>query len=239
MKKHLIILLLIIPSIIYSYNHVFDEGNQEYSNENYNEALQIYFSIKDSNNAILYYNIANCYYKLNDFPSAILYYEKSLKLDNTLTDTKYNLEIANLRIIDRIEKLPELFYIKWWNYICNIFTIKTWQIFSIILIWLFLILKITERYYMYLRIWSKIIFILSLITLLITVDVYKKSKERYAILFSSIETVRSAPSEKSTNLFNIHSGTKIEIVDQIGNWINIKIDNGNTGWINLLSCKEI
>ena len=71
LAKIMIILLLIIPRIIYSYNHIFDEGNQEYSNENYNEALQIYFSIKDSNNAILYYNIANCYYKLNHFPSAL------------------------------------------------------------------------------------------------------------------------------------------------------------------------
>lgn len=239
MKKSIIILLLFIPIITYSYNNIFDEANQKYSNENYSEALDIYSSIKDSGNAIVYYNIANCYFKLNDFANSILYYEKCLKLDNTFTDAKYNLSIVNLKIIDRIEKIPELFYKKWWNNICNMFTIKMWQIFSIILIWIFLILKITKKYSRYFKTWSKIVLGIALVNFLITINTYEESKERYAILFNAVETVRSAPSEKSTNLFNIHSGTKLKITDQIGNWINIKIDNGNTGWIILSSCKEI
>ena len=36
----------------------------------------------------------------------------------------------------------------------------------------------------------------------------------------------SAPSEQSTNLFSLHIGTKVNIEDQIENWVNIRIANG-------------
>ena len=41
----------------------------------------------------------------------------------------------------------------------------------------------------------------------------------------------SAPSENSKNLFTIHLGTKVLLIDKIGNWHNIKLDNGSKGWI--------
>jgi|TARA_B110000093_G_C12736045_1_gene312325 hypothetical protein len=49
----------------------------------------------------------------------------------------------------------------------------------------------------------------------------------------------SAPSDKSTNLFTLHIGTKINIKDQIGDWLNINISNGKKGWIRLSDIKEI
>ena len=49
--------------------------------------------------------------------------------------------------------------------------------------------------------------------------------------------VNSAPSNSSTILFSLHSGTKVEIIEKIGNWLNVKIENGNTGWIEDYKCK--
>ena len=49
----------------------------------------------------------------------------------------------------------------------------------------------------------------------------------------------SAPSGKSTKLFTLHLGTKININDQIEDWVNISIDNGKKGWILTQNLKEI
>ena len=64
-----------------------------------------------------------------------------------------------------------------------------------------------------------------------------KYKVVEAIIFSSTTIANSAPTNNSTNLFSLHSGSKVEIVDAIGDWINIKIANGNNGWIKESDCK--
>ena len=49
----------------------------------------------------------------------------------------------------------------------------------------------------------------------------------------------SAPSKQSTELFNLHIGTKVKISDSINNWINIVLENGKKGWILKENIKEI
>ena len=63
--------------------------------------------------------------------------------------------------------------------------------------------------------------------------------KKEAIIFTSSVVVNSAPTTNSTNLFSLHSGSKIEILDTIGEWINIKIANGKNGWIKKSDCKTL
>ena len=63
--------------------------------------------------------------------------------------------------------------------------------------------------------------------------------KKEGIIFSSSVIVNSAPTANSTNLFSLHAGIKIEVADEIGDWINIKITNGNTGWIKKNHCKVL
>ena len=43
-----------------------------------------------------------------------------------------------------------------------------------------------------------------------------KLSNNEAIIFASVVSVNSAPTESSTNLFALHSGTKIELIDHLG-----------------------
>ena len=49
----------------------------------------------------------------------------------------------------------------------------------------------------------------------------------------------SAPSNQANKLFTLHIGSKVTINDQIENWVNISIANGNKGWVALKHIKEI
>ncbi|MFN6090968.1 MAG: SH3 domain-containing protein, partial [Bacteroidota bacterium] len=53
----------------------------------------------------------------------------------------------------------------------------------------------------------------------------------FAIIMDSSAYAKSAPDAKGTNLFLLHNGTKVEIVEEQEGWKKIKIANGNTGWM--------
>jgi len=82
--------------------------------------------------------------------------------------------------------------------------------------------------------------ILSFFLFFVTIKKYNQNiNVKEAIIYSSVINVMSAPSEQSTNLFSLHIGTKVNIEDQIENWVNIKIANGKKGWVLIENLKEI
>ena len=53
-----------------------------------------------------------------------------------------------------------------------------------------------------------------------------------AIVMRPVTSVKSSPSaEASTDLFILHEGTKVRILDTVGNWNNIELADGRQGWI--------
>jgi len=242
MKRLIFILSLFICSQSFASEQVFEQGNKQYANENYSAAISLYNSILTSGSESneLYYNLGNCYYKTNDWANAIWHYEKSLQLNNN-EKTIHNLELAKLKIIDRIEPLPQLFYKKWWNHLIQTLSTQVWQILALFGIGLIFILQLISQFTsLKSKLITKIFSAIAVIILLITQTSYHNNfTKKEAIIFSETITVNSAPTRISANLFTLHAGSKIEIIDIIGDWINIKIANGNSGWITQNSIKEL
>jgi hypothetical protein len=67
---------------------------------------------------------------------------------------------------------------------------------------------------------------------------YTQSAEE-AVVFSPTITVKSSPDEKSTDLFVLHEGTKVRLLDQISGWYEIRIANGSVGWLPKTSLEKI
>ena len=242
MKRLIFILSLFICSQNFASEQVFEKGNIQYANENYSLAISLYDSIlkSGSESSELYYNLGNCYYKTNDWANAIWHYEKSLQLNNN-EKTIHNLEFAKLKIIDRIEPLPQLFYKKWWINLTLTLSTKIWQILAFLCIGLIFILKLISQFTSLknkpiTKVFSAVTII---ILLIIQTSYYNNFTKKEAIIFYETITVNSAPTSRSTNLFTLHAGCKVEIIDVIGDWINIQIANGNSGWITQNSIKEL
>jgi len=242
MKRLIFILSLFICSQNFASEQVFELGNKQYVNENYSAAISLYDSILTSGleSSELYYNLGNCHYKTNDWANAIWHYEKSLQLNHN-EKTIHNLELAKLKIIDRIEPIPQLFYKKWWINLTQTLSTQVWQILSLFGIGLIFILQLISQFTsLKSKLITKILSAITVIILLITQTSYHNNfTKKEAIIFSETITVNSAPTSSSTNLFILHAGSKVEIIDAIGDWINIKIANGNSGWIAQNSIKEL
>ena len=242
MKRLIFILSLFICSQNFASEQVFELGNKQYVNENYSAAISLYDSILISGleSSELYYNLGNCHYKTNDWANAIWHYEKSLQLNNN-EKTKHNLELVKLKIIDRIEPLPQLFYKKWWINLTQTLSTQVWQILTLFGMGFIFILQLISQFTsLKSKLITKIFSAITVIILLITQTSYHNNfTKKEAIIFSETITVNSAPTSSSTNLFTLHAGSKVEIIDTIGDWINIKIANGNSGWIAQNSIKDL
>ncbi len=219
---------------------VFNKANSFYQKGEYDKAIELYHQILSSGYSAkeVLFNIANSYYRLNQFHYAILYYERARRLDPSDEDINFNLRMANLHIVDKFDEVPKFFLVKWWANLIDSYSSKTWSTLAIFSIWisavvfaLFLVVNNVNI--------KKALFALGLLLffLFIANSIFAYSRYHnetttdYAIVFAINSYVKSSPDENSTDLFILHQGTKVQILDRIGKWLKIRIPNGNIGWI--------
>ena len=53
----------------------------------------------------------------------------------------------------------------------------------------------------------------------------------YAVVMVPVSNVKSAPNSTGNNLFILHMGTKIQILEEVQNWIRIELADGRQGWM--------
>ena len=151
------------------------------------------------------------------------------------------MDLAQLKIVDKIEAIPSLFIEKWYNSFIYIFIIDTWAILCIALLWLsFLVFTIKKLlFYKFPKNLFTILFVLTILSFVFANSNFKQIIQKNAIIFSSSVVVKSAPSYNSNDLFSLHAGSKVHILDQIGDWIYVSVVNGNKGWMTKENCIEI
>ena len=222
------------------YNQEFAKANFYYNESKYDTALVIYNRIIDAGyvSSPLLYNIGNTYFKLRNYPMAILSYEKALKIDPTNEEIKQNLVIANALITDKIEPMPEFFMKKWWKNIGNSMSANGWAVFSLVV---FAVLLASLFIYLTTRSvgLKKTTFFTNIILVLLCLCgvIFALQKKNYmishdeAIVMTPTITVKSSPSQSGVDLFVLHEGTKVEILDCVEKWDKIKIADGSVGWM--------
>ncbi len=215
-------------------------ADSAYNLGDFSRSAELYKKVADGGveSPELYYNLGNAYFKLNDYPNAILWYERAKKLNPGGGDVIFNLNVANTKISDKIEPVPEMFYKRWYRGVVQAMPADRWGTLSILLLTTglagLIIFLITR--YLWLRkagFWIGVVFIaFSLLALLFgsSGNRFRNSSDE-AIVFDPTVTVKSSPDDNSTDIFVIHEGTKVTILDRIGDWYEIRIANGSVGWL--------
>ena len=149
-----------------------------------------------------------------------------------------NLAIANLAIVDKIEPVPQSFIEKGWNGLKLSLSGQQWTILSImafglLLVSAFLFLRSRQmglrKFGFFFGLIMLVVFALSV---LFAAQLKRASLiEDQAIIMNPTVTVKSTPNESSVDLFVLHEGAKVQILDQADGWNKIKIANGSIGWL--------
>ena len=236
----LLALLLLVPFAANAQD-AWQTGVDAYAAGDWTAARESWTAILESGeeSAALLTNIGSACFKEGDLAHAILYYEKALKVDPAYPDAKYNLEFAQTFRKDRIESVPEFFVAGWIRALRCSLGSNVWAglfiaLFALALglLLLFLLGRSTAV--------RKTGFFTGLVALLLALlclgfslrlrsDYSAKSS---AIVVSPVVVARSAPDSNSgTDLFILHEGTKVKVLDSMGLWDNIELADGRQGWI--------
>lgn len=247
LRWHILVLIAGLAFTLISRNciaqpeqELFAAGNKAYMDEKFDKAIENYEQLVTRNkvSAEVYFNLGNAYYKTGNIASAVLNYERARRLKPADEDIEYNLQIANLSTIDKIEPVPKVFYERWWNDFVNEGSVSQRSVWA--LIFLFLSLGVFAVYLFSGKVViRKITFfatigllVCSLFTWYLTHLQHRHLNDhKAAVIFAESTYVKSSPDEKSANLFMLHSGTRIEVLDGLSGWKKIRIANGNEGWI--------
>ncbi|MBO5419783.1 MAG: BatD family protein [Bacteroidales bacterium] len=241
-----IVALMLLPMSSYAGNDAYidslwNSANAAYSEGRFEDASSDYMMISSAGleSAALYCNTGNAFYKEGNVPMAILYYERALKLDPSYSDARYNLELLESMIQDRIDPVPELILKTWMRDLCWVLDSDSWAVVFIVflaltlaLLLLFLLAPTVAG--------RRTGFFAGIVTLIISVfaisfSMWQKNdymKRDDAIIMRPVISVKSSPSaEASQDLFILHEGTKVKIIDEVGSWNNIELADGRQGWL--------
>ena len=220
---------------------LWNSANQAYVEGRWGDAVTDYELISGMGleSAALYCNTGDAYFKEGNVPMAILFYERALKLDPSYSDARYNLELMNSMIQDRIDPVPDFILKVWAKDICYIMDSDAWAACFLVLlaltlglVLLFLLAPTAAG--------RRTGFFTGIVTLLLAVaslsfSIWQKNdymSADEAIVMRPVTSVKSSPSaEASKDLFILHEGTKVTILDSVGSWNNIELADGRQGWI--------
>ena len=250
MKKFLFIILVLFSVFCFSQKstELFNEGNTLYNEGDYNGAIAKYEQILSSgvHSAALYYNLGNANYKLNRVAPSIYFFEKALLLAPNDEDIQVNISFARNMTLDAIDILPESDFSKIVNNSVGSLEIDKWAVISIVFIFVF-VLTFLLYYFSYRQRSKRLFFILSTLALIFCVfSVFfairqqnQSLSNKPAIVFAIESNVKSEPNNRSESVFVLHEGTKVNVLEALGNWKKIKLADGKVGWILKDDIKEL
>ena len=212
------------------------------------QAVQLYTAITDKGlySAPLYYNLANALFKSGETGGAILYYNRALRLAPGDEDIRHNLEYAERSTKDKIEEIPKFFLVSWAKKVRSTMSCTAWTVISLLLLAATLasclVYLLSQRIAM-----RKAGFygmaaalLLCIATTLMAWSERNMLVERNeAVVMSSSLSVKSSPDKSATDLFVLHEGTVVTIGSTVDGWAEVRIADGNKGWVEIERIERI
>ncbi|MEA1785691.1 tetratricopeptide repeat protein [Arenibacter sp. GZD96] len=247
-SKILIVLLFSLWGGLAQESRLFDDATTAYNEGDYEKAIDNYLKILESgqHSSELYYNLGNSYYKINKIAPSIYYFEKALLLAPHDPEINTNLGYAQNMTIDVIEKLPETAMRKFYTQVTGWLTFDQWAYTAVFFV-VFFVMAYIVFYYLRYATQKRVAFITSLACALAAVVAVVLAYLRHtdfknenpAIVFAEEVVITSEPNERSEEVFTLHEGTKVNIVEELNNWQRIQIADGKTGWLPKDSIKAL
>jgi tetratricopeptide (TPR) repeat protein len=237
MKQFVFIIPLLFTVCAYAQPEAwFAQANERYQQEDYAEAQALYDSIVSAGYAHpeTHFNLANTHYRLGNIGLAILNYEKALQIDPSDQDARHNLDLAKRQTVDEFNVVPTPALKRVFNDAASILASGTWTILAllaflmaVIFVWLFLFKN------------RSALIVTAFIVSLIAGSLFEGfaygthvlEKEEFAIVTATNTYVKSAPADGGTDLYILHEGTKVKVLETFEGWQKVKLADGKLGWV--------
>ncbi len=216
------------------------DADSAYIHEEYQKAIDGYEALlKKGASAELYYNLGNAYYRTENITRAVLNYERALLLSPSDPDIRFNLQMARSKTIDKIVPEQEMFFVTWYRSLVNMASVDGWAMIALVCLGLAIILALV--YLFSDRIWLRKVgffgaFLMIIVFVCSNLFAHQQKDQlvnrKGAIITESAVTVKSTPAKNGVDLFILHEGTKVTIIDaSMKEWKEIRLADGKEGWV--------
>ena len=253
MKRIIILTALLLMSVVASATaqtstERWEAGNKAYIEGNYDKAIEEYTAILDGGeySMKLYYNLANAYFKAGANGKAILYYNKALRIAPSQEDIRHNLALAEAQTKDRIVEIPEFFLNRWLRTMRNSMSCTAWSVLSLLMFGAMLAFGLLFLLASQVR-WRKVGFygaLCAFVLFVATTSFAVSSRNdmlshNEAVVMGTAISVKSSPDRSATDLFVLHEGTKVKVLAEVDEWVEVVIADGKKGWTERKNIEEI
>ena len=252
------VMFVVLPSSSYAADSKttarasWDAGIEAYNAKEYAEAVEAFEIVvaNDYASAEVYYNLANAYFKKGQQAStsrpfaegelgrAVLNYERALKLDPTMDDARYNLDIAK-DFTNDTEAVPDSFIKRVWCSMAGIMTTNGWATLSLIMFGVAIILTllfllhgsvVVRKVAFFEGIVVLLVFALS--TALSLTQLNAAEQDNRAVIVAMDTTpVHASPDSSSKIIREPSQGVTVEVERTQGEWCEVRFADGEKGWV--------
>ena len=220
---------------------IFQQGNLAYTEGDHTSAIEAYEKVAlEWTSFELEYNLGGAHYKAGNIGPCILHYQRAKRFRPNDDDLNANLLLAQAAVTDRMEEMPEMDFAPIWRELISEERLLGWTAASL-LFWLagFLLLAVrlfstelgTRRT---LGISAPVVLLVAILLGLLSKQTHQRivAEDGAVVMLPRVE-VKNGPSENTDepNLFVLHEGTVVKLMRSEGDWLQIRLSNGNTGWI--------
>ncbi len=242
MHKARIIYFLFLMALVMTAkpNDLLIQAGKSYEAKSYKKAIENYeLLIKQGYSSCeLFYNLGNAYYRDKQLGKAIYNYERARKLNPNDADVKNNIAIAYSKTIDKIEVKENFFVSAVKTNVLSSFTTTSWA-------WLTIVASCLVCFFLYMFFAGpsvgarRISFFMTIVVLVGFFILYflgnsaknSKIENNFAVVTSPQVKIYTEPTATSNSKFNLHEGTRVKIIELNADWVLIKLENGNEGWL--------
>lgn len=243
MRTRLLILMIVLLPALSGANHpLLRTAEKAYDEKKYRLAIESYEKLVNEGYTSyqLYYNLGNAYFRNNQIGKAIYNYELARKIEPDDEDVRINLAIAASRTIDKIDSKENFFISAVKSNVLSSLSTASWAWLSVFSIFTGCVLffvyfsstRLAVRRVAFIGGVAGIVFFV--ISYLLGYSATRaKYDNKFAIILSREAKIMNEPTSSATSKFGLHEGTKVQVVRSNGEWLLIKLDNGNEGWLKL------
>lgn len=176
---------------------------------------------------------------------SILNFERCKRLDPSDADVDANLELAYAQT-DKMQEVEPLLVNRLWTQFCNWLSSDGW---AVAFLTLFFAAMVGVGCFLFLDsvaarkagfFGAAAVLLLAIGAL--TISLRKKAEivsGKDAIIMVSSSTLATSPDKNAMQMAVLHEGTKVTIVDTLGEWVEVKLRDGNVGWLKVADVEKI
>ena len=144
----------------------------------------------------------------------------------------FNLDHANSLVKDKREdsiKIMEVIF--FWDNLVSVKIIQITSVLSSFAFFTWAAIQVIRRKKIFSGFGIMVLSIFILFTSIVFVNYYKQAVKLNAVIVTKEAVIRSGMADTATQLFTLHAGTKIRVVEQKKGYLKIKFSKDKIGWV--------